>query len=105
MTFDLPTISPKIRIGYTIDRVEQLFPNPSSAMNATSLDITKTNVMEGVFVENVEKETLTTLQKNVRKFTDVQTVVETTECMQKLMKNGKEQKRSCLSNTPETYLS
>ena len=28
MTFDLPTISPKIKIGYTMERVEQFVPNP-----------------------------------------------------------------------------
>ena len=53
------------------------------------------NVTE-VFVENVAKETLTTLQKNARKLTNMQIVVETTWGMQNLAKNGKEKNRTCL---------
>ena len=73
-----------------------LFLISSGAINATSMDITKTNVTEGVFVENVEKGIPTTLQRNARKLTDVQTVVDIIRCMQKLAKIGKEKKRSCL---------
>ena len=28
MTFDLLTISPKIKMGYTMERIEQFIPNP-----------------------------------------------------------------------------
>ena len=95
MTFDFLTKPQKIKIDYIIERVEEFFPIPSGAINASSTDMTKTNVMEGMFVENVEKGTPTTLMRNTRKFTDVQTVVDTIRCMQRLAKNGKERKRCC----------
>ena len=51
-----------------------------------------TNVMERVFAENVENVTSTTLQRNARKLSDVQTVLETTRYMQKLAKKWKREK-------------
>ena len=93
MTFDLPTIPLKIKIGNTTEKgLNNLFPIPSSAINATSTDMTKTNITERVFAKNVENGAPNTLQRNARKLLDVQTVVEIIRCMQKLVKNGKEKK-------------
>ena len=61
MTFELPLIPTKIKIGYTVERVDNLSPILIGAINVKNTGITKMNVTERVCVENVDKKTLTTL--------------------------------------------
>ena len=58
--------------------------------------------MERVFVENLENTILTTLQRNARKLIDMQTVVETTWCMQNFQKMEKRKRDPVCKNAPET---
>ena len=88
MTFELPVILPKIKIGYTMERVEQFIPNPLGAINVRNTGITKINVTERVCGKCEQKDP--DHYRRMQKHTQMCKLVETTRYMQKHVKNGKE---------------
>ena len=62
MTFELSVIPPKIKIGYTGERVEQFIPNPVRCYKCQKYGYHQDKCNgKIVCVENVDKKTLTTL--------------------------------------------
>ena len=53
LTFEKPSIAKEIRIGYTIERVEQCIPAPCDVLSVKNFDITKKYVEDAKYVVNV----------------------------------------------------
>ena len=64
--FDKLEIPKEIRIGYTIERVEQFIPAPCGASGVKNSDITKTFVEDVKCVGSVVKEIQTIQRVNVK---------------------------------------
>ena len=89
MTFELPVIRLKIKIGYTIERMEQFIPNPLRCYKYQKFGHYQDKCNgRSVCGKCGQKDPDPSIEEG-KTHTDVQTVVETTQYMQKHAKNGK----------------
>ena len=90
MTFELPVILPKIKIDYTVERVEWFIPNPFRCYKCQKYGHHQVKCNGKSVCGKCGQKYPDHSIKNAKTHTDVRTVVETTQYIQKHVKNGKE---------------
>ena len=88
MHFNTPKIPEKIKVGYTMERIEQYIPNYCDVTNAKNMVTMRIIVEDVKCVGNVVNKILTTTLMTVNSHVNVPIVAVIIECMQDLVRVG-----------------